>query len=66
MMMESSQVIKPSATAASTLRTANVYFNDEMFSTLFSNNAKTGSLLISMYVPLEKIFQDLLEQTTVG
>lgn len=60
MMMESSQVIKPSATAASTLRTANVYFNDEMFSTLFSNNAKTGSLLISMYVPLEKNISGLV------
>lgn len=60
MMMESSKVIKPSSTTPSTLRTANVNFNNGMFSALFSNGAKTGSLVFSMYVPVEKNIAGLI------
>lgn len=54
MMMESSKVIKPSSVTPSTLRTASVNFNVNMLGSLFSNDSRTGSILLSMYIPYGK------------
>ncbi|HBL7018708.1 hypothetical protein AB6V67_10600 [Serratia marcescens] len=54
MIHECCQLVKPSSSTPSTLRTANVYMAPDKFETLFSNGGKTGTLVFSLYLPREQ------------
>ncbi|MFL7844192.1 hypothetical protein AAD048_18730 [Raoultella ornithinolytica] len=54
MLHETIQLVKPSETIPSTMRVVTSSLNASMFNTLFANQAKTGTLVFSFYVPFEK------------